>query len=60
MVHSDLCRPIKPNSNGGKRYFITFIDDLSRKTHGCILFQEKSEAFDVFKHFKVLVEKRKW
>jgi len=56
LVHSDLCGPIKPNSNGGKRYFITFIDDLSRKTWVYFL-QEESEALDVFKLFKVLVEK---
>lgn len=56
LVHSDLCGPINPNSNGGKRYFITFIDDFSRKTWEYFL-QEKSEAFDIFKRFKVLVEK---
>ncbi|KAH0709495.1 hypothetical protein KY284_010922 [Solanum tuberosum] len=56
LVHSDLCGPINQNSNGGKRYFITFIDDFSRKTWVYFL-HEKSAAFDVFKRFKVLVEK---
>ena len=32
LVHSDLCSPINPSSNGGKRYIITFIDDFSRYT----------------------------
>lgn len=32
IVHSDICGPINPISNRGKRYLITFIDDLSRKT----------------------------
>lgn len=32
LVHSDLCGPINPTSNGGKRYFIMFIDDYSQKT----------------------------
>jgi hypothetical protein len=32
LIHSDICGPISPKSNGGKRYFITFIDDLTRKT----------------------------
>ena len=32
LIHSDLCGPINPSSNGGKRYIITFIDDFSRKT----------------------------
>lgn len=42
LVHYDICRPIKPASNGGKCYFITFIDDCSRKT---------------WVYYKVLVEK---
>ncbi|MCH79976.1 copia-type polyprotein [Trifolium medium] len=48
LVHSDICGPIKPESNGGNRYFITFTDDLTRKTWSYYL-QEKSDAFDVFK-----------
>ncbi|XP_049346101.1 uncharacterized protein LOC125810676 [Solanum verrucosum] len=55
LVHSDICGPINPISNGGKKYFITFIDDYSRKTWVYIL-QEKSEAFNVFKSFKAHVE----
>ena len=55
LVHSDICGPITPISNGGKKYFITFIDDYSRKTWVYIL-QEKSEAFNVFKIFKARVE----
>ena len=30
-VHSDICGPINPISNGKKKYFISFIDDFSRK-----------------------------
>ncbi|XP_073152810.1 uncharacterized protein [Henckelia pumila] len=56
IVHSDICGPINPESNGGKRYLITFIDDFSRKTWVYFL-QEKSEAFVAFKNYKVLVEK---
>ncbi|CAJ2648156.1 unnamed protein product [Trifolium pratense] len=55
LVHSDICGPINPQSNGGNRYFITFTDDYSRKTWTYFL-QEKSSAFDVFKRFKSLVE----
>lgn len=54
-VHSDVYGPLRPISNGGKRYFITFIDDYSRKTWVYIL-KEKSNAFNVFKSFKVCVE----
>ncbi|KAK9131203.1 hypothetical protein Sjap_011690 [Stephania japonica] len=56
LVHSDICGPITPYSNGGKRYVITFIDDYSRKIWVYFL-QEKSEAFAAFKSFKALVEK---
>ena len=31
-IHSDICGPITPESFSGKRYFITFIDDYSRKS----------------------------
>lgn len=55
LVHSDICGPISPTSNGGKRYFISFIDDYSRNTWVCFL-KEKSEAFETFKKFKVLAE----
>ncbi|PNX99782.1 copia-type polyprotein [Trifolium pratense] len=55
LVHSDICGPINPQSNGGNRYFITFIDDFTKKTWIYFL-QKKSSAFDVFKKFKSLVE----
>jgi hypothetical protein len=32
LIHADVCGPIKPESNSNKRYFLTFIDDYSRKT----------------------------
>ncbi|KAA3461320.1 Retrovirus-related Pol polyprotein from transposon TNT 1-94 [Gossypium australe] len=56
LVHSDLCGSIIPTSNRGKRYFISFIDDFSRKTWVYYL-NEKSEALTAFKSFKALVEK---
>ena len=31
LVHSDVCGPMKTLSFGGARYFVTFIDDFSRK-----------------------------
>jgi hypothetical protein len=55
LVHTDICRPIKPMSLGGNRYFVTFIDDFSRKLWVYFL-NEKSAAFTVFKNFKALVE----
>jgi hypothetical protein len=56
LVHSDICGPINPTSNGGNRYFITFTDDFSRKTWTYPII-EKSSAFEIFKKFKALVEK---
>ncbi|GLT87811.1 hypothetical protein SLE2022_058710 [Rubroshorea leprosula] len=55
LVHFDLCGPINPTSNGGKQYFITFVDDYSCKTWVYFL-QTKSKALAAFKNFKVLAE----
>ena len=59
LVHSDICSPINPTSNGGKKYLIIFIDDYSRKTWVSFL-QERSESFSAFKSFKARVEKETW
>ena len=56
LVHSDLCSVEVP-SNGNFRYFITFIDDFSRKAWVYFL-QQKSDACDAFKRFKANVEKQ--
>ena len=56
LVHSDLCSVEVP-SNGNSRYFITFIDDFSRKAWVYFL-QQKSDACDAFKRFKANVEKQ--
>ena len=56
LIHADICGPLKPNSNSGKRYLITFIDDFSRKIWVYFL-AEKAEAFVTFKNFKIHVEK---
>ena len=56
LIHSDLCGPTKPSSNSGNRYFMTFTYDFSRKTWIYIL-KDKSRAFEIFKVFKILVEK---
>ena len=37
--------------------FLTFIDDYSRKTWVYFL-KRKSEVFDIFKEFKILVERQ--
>lgn len=56
LIHADLCGPITPTSNSGKRYVFVLVDDFSRKTWVYFLV-EKSEAFETFKLFKRAVEK---
>jgi transposase InsO family protein len=55
LVHSDVCGPMKTTSHGGARYFVTFINDFSRKIHVYLL-KAKGEVFDKFKAYKALVE----
>jgi transposase InsO family protein len=55
LVHSDVCGPMKTTSHGGAQYFVTFIDDFSRKTHVYLL-KAKGKVFDTFKAYKALVE----
>lgn len=52
LVYSDICGPITPTSNSGKRYFLRFIDDFSRKGWVYLL-AKKSEALECFKRFKI-------
>ena len=56
LIHVEICGPIRPESHNKKRYFISFIDDYSRKTWVSLL-AEKSAALESFKNFKALVEK---
>ena len=55
LVHTDLWGPSSVASLGGSRYYITFIDDLSRKVWVYFL-KNKSNAFETFKKWKVMVE----
>lgn len=57
LVHSDLCGPVHTNSLGGDRFFLTFIDDYSRKIWIYFL-KHKSEVFGVFKNFKHLLKNK--
>jgi transposase InsO family protein len=55
IVHTDLCGLMKTTSHSGAQYFLTFINDFSRKTHVYLL-KAKGEAFEKFKQYKALVE----
>ena len=55
LIHTDVCGPMRHQTQKGSRYFITFIDDYSRKAHVYFL-KNKHEAYDKFIEFKTLVE----
>ena len=57
LIHSDLCGPMSTTSLTGYEYYITFIDDFSRKTWIYFLkTKESKEDLQKFKEFKALVE----
>ena len=51
-VHSDVCGPMPVDSIGGKRYFVTFIDDYTRCCKVYFM-KNKSEVFNKFKEFEL-------
>lgn len=55
LVHSDVCGPIQVQSFGGHRYFVTFIDDYSRRVFVYVM-KNKNEVFECFKIFKKYAE----
>eukprot|EP00253_Pinus_taeda_P009176 PITA_09176 len=57
IVHSDLCGPLPVASFSGCKYFLTFIDEFSRRTWVYFL-KLKSEVFNTFLAFKAFVEKQ--
>ena len=50
LVHSDLCGPMKTKTLGDVLYFVTFIDDCSRKLWVYVL-KTKDQVLGVFKQF---------
>ncbi|WJX18783.1 hypothetical protein P8452_08547 [Trifolium repens] len=57
VVYSDMCGPMQVDSYGGNKYFVSFIDDFSRKMW-TYLISKKSEVLGVFKKFKLIVERQ--
>ena len=55
LVHTDVCY-MKDRSVGGALYFVTFIDDHSRKLWTFAL-KSKDQVLDVFKQFHTRVER---
>lgn len=55
IIHTDLCGPMETPSVAGARYFVTFIDDYSRKVYVYFL-KNKMDIKSVFARFKSEVE----
>ena len=57
IVHTDICGPMRTESIGRGRYFVTFIDDHSKWCEVRVI-REKNQAFEAFKEFKAYAEKQ--
>lgn len=55
LIHSDICDLKFLQTRGGKKYFITFIDDATRYCYVYLL-RSKDEALEMFKNYKTEVE----
>jgi hypothetical protein len=55
LIHSDVCGPMPSSSISGYVYYVSFIDDYSRKT-GVYFLKSKDELFSKFKEFRALIE----
>ena len=57
LVHSNVCGPMLIQSLSGMRYFVTFIDDATRKL---LLYpiRSKDQVLGVFKEFPAQVERQ--
>ena len=57
VVHTDVWGPTDTASIHGSRYYVSFIDDHTRKVWVYFM-RNKSEVFQHFKDFKPMVEKK--
>ena len=54
-IHTDVWGPTKKASLGGKHYFVTFVDDFSRRVWVYTM-KSKDEVFETFLEWKKMVE----
>ncbi|CAH9077615.1 unnamed protein product [Cuscuta europaea] len=54
-IHADVWGPSSVPTHGGRRYFLSIIDDFSRKVWVCLL-EHKSDVYVRFKEWKNMVE----
>ena len=57
VVHSNVWGLAKTTTMGGCRFYVTFIDDHTRKVW-VFFIKEKSEVFSHFQSFKAMAEKQ--
>lgn len=55
LIHTDICDMKSTPSRGGKKYFITFIDDCTRYYY-IYLLNSKDEEIDAFRQYKTEFE----
>ena len=55
LIHSDTCDLKYVQTRGGKKFFVTFIDDCTRYCYVYLL-RSKDEALEKFMHYKNAVE----
>ena len=58
-IHTDVWGPTKTAFLGGKHYFVTFVDDFSRRVWVYTL-KSKDEVFETFLVWKKMVENQTW
>ena len=59
LVHSDINGPMETHSLGGHRYYITFIDDKTRRIFVYFLkTKSEVEVFEAFKRFHAMAERQ--
>jgi hypothetical protein len=51
-VHSDVWGPSKITTLAGRRYYVSFTDDFTHKTH-LYLLKKKSEVFSIYRDYEV-------
>ena len=56
LIHSYVFGPVNIKSLGGTSYLVTFIDDASRNVWAYLM-KIKSEVFEIFQKFHVVVER---
>ena len=55
IIHFDVCGPMSSSYLSRYVYYVSFIDDFSRKTW-IYFMKNKDEVFSKFKEFKALIE----